>query len=310
MQDTTTPHGLYVNRRRFFQLSAALTAGTAFGLDSPAAGALDEKYLEALEALECAPDLTLPQETLTPFKNIVRYNNYYEFSPDKKAPAILAQALDTSDWHIDIGGLVKQPLRLSVAPLLARALVHRQYRLRCVEGWSMVIPWCGIPLHTILSQVDATPEARYIKFTGTYEPEAMIGQRRNALDWPYIEGLRLDEARNPLTLLALGLYDKALTKQNGAPLRLVVPWKYGFKSIKAIKKIEFVHEQPVTTWMKKAPAEYGFYANVNPSVPHPRWSQRREVRIGEVKKRRTEMFNGYAQYVEHMYEGMSLSDHF
>ena len=287
-----------------------LAAGTAVLPWAPAVQALSRDYLSALKGLECKSDFPEPEDTLTPFNSITSYNNYYEFSTDKKAPAILAQALDIDPWEVSITGLVEQPVTLNMKDILEGPLVHRTYRLRCVEGWSMVIPWCGVVLSELLKAVKLKPEAKYVRFVSAYEPKAMIGQRRKTLDWPYEEGLRLDEALNPLTLMAVGLYDKTLPKQNGAPIRLVVPWKYGFKSIKAVKTIELVKDQPTSSWMASAPSEYGFYANVNPKVAHPRWSQRREVRIGEAKKRKTLMFNGYEKHVAHLYEGMDLKEFF
>lgn len=308
-----TPSHIYLSRRVFMQRAKQL-ATVAAGLSlpfSPAVMALDREYLKLLKSLECKQNANfLSEDKLTPFNSAIGYNNYYEFSTDKKAVSILAQALDINNWKLEITGLVDKPITLSMDDILKLELEHRVYRLRCVEGWSMVIPWCGIPLAKIIELAAPNGKAKYVKFTGLHNPAAMIGQRRPTMDWPYIESLRLDEALNPLTIIAVGMYGKSLPKQNGAPLRLVVPWKYGFKSIKAITQIELTDTQPTTTWMAMAPSEYGFYANVNPNVAHPRWSQRREVRIGETKKHKTLMFNGYEEQVAHMYKGMSLEENF
>ncbi|MCO7223655.1 protein-methionine-sulfoxide reductase catalytic subunit MsrP [Pleionea sp. CnH1-48] len=237
-----------------------------------------------------------------------RYNNYYEFSTNKKFVHIIAKDFKPEPWTLSIEGLVDNPLSISLASL-PQAATHI-LRFRCIEGWSMIVPWQGFELAKLLELAKPTSAAKYVRFESIKRPSEMIGQRRNTLPWPYSEGLRLDEAMHPLTLIANGMYGKPLPNQNGAPLRLIVPWKYGFKSIKAIAKIELVAEQPQTTWNSVAPAEYGFYANVNPEVPHPRWSQRREVPLGELKKVRTLPFNGYEDQVAHLYKGMDLSKHF
>lgn len=308
-----TPSHLYLSRRVFMQRAKQLAA-VAAGLSlpfAPAVMALDREYLKQLKQLNCKTNPRhTSEETLTPFNSAIGYNNYYEFSTDKKAVSILAQALDIDNWTLELTGLVANSITLSMEDILGLGIEHRTYRLRCVEGWSMVIPWCGVPLAKIIELAAPSDQAKYVKFTGTHNPAAMIGQRRPTMNWPYTESLRLDEALNPLTIIAVGMYGKSLPKQNGAPLRLVVPWKYGFKSIKAITKIELTETQPITTWMEKAPSEYGYYANVNPNVAHPRWSQRREVRIGETKKHKTLMFNGYEAQVAHMYKGMSLEENF
>lgn len=289
-----TPPALYHNRRHFIRQLVAL--GLCGSLQ-PASSLSSEK----------ACDNSLAQEPLTPKRSALHYNNYYEFSTNKEAVAVLAQAFTTSPWTLHIGGAVEQPLALSLDDIASIAQVNRTYRLRCVEGWSMILPWRGVTLADLLALARPHPGARFVQFTGTLRPAEMINQRRPVLPWPYVEGLRLDEALHPLTLLATGLYDEPLPKQNGAPLRLVVPWKYAFKSIKAITRIDLVTEKPDTSWNKIAPGEYGFYANVNPDVPHPRWSQKREVRIGELSKRPTLPFNGYACDVGHLYRGMDLA---
>jgi sulfoxide reductase catalytic subunit YedY len=224
--------------------------------------------------------------------------------------AKLAQDFPISPWGVEVSGLVENPMTYSIEDFQKFEPEERIYRMRCVEGWSMVIPWIGFPLHKILDQVKPTSEAKYVKFTAIYDPENMPGQRSNSLSWPYVEGLRLDEAMHDLTLLATGLYGEALPKQSGAPIRLVVPWKYGFKSVKAISKIELVNYQPATLWMQTAPNEYGFYSNVNPNVDHPRWSQATERRIGETGRRKTLLFNGYENEVASLYTGMDLSKDF
>jgi sulfoxide reductase catalytic subunit YedY len=254
-------------------------------------------------------DITLPEshDTLTPFNSVTRYNNYYEFTTNKKMVVHLAKELTTRPWTLSIEGEVENSLTLDIDALLTRFdQQERVYRLRCVEGWSMVIPWNGFPLCQLLKLAAPTSRAKYVEFISLNRPSEMIGQRLDTLTWPYRDGLRIDEAMHPLTLMATGLYGKELPPQNGAPLRIVVPWKYGFKSVKAITHIRLRQDQPDTSWNMAAPSEYGFYANVNPAVPHPRWSQARENRIGELRKRPTLPFNGYAEQVAHLYRGMDL----
>lgn len=250
-------------------------------------------------------------EKLTPYDDVTHYNNFYEFGTGKTDPAANAGTLKTKPWSVTIQGEVAKhgtyPLETLLKP---HPLEERIYRLRCVEGWSMVIPWIGFPLRDLITRLQPTSRAKFVEFTTLYDPQEMPGQRWPILKWPYVEGLRMDEALHPLTLLAVGLYGQTLPNQDGAPLRLVVPWKYGFKSIKSIVKIRFVESQPVTTWMAAAPNEYGFYSNVNPNVDHPRWSQKRERRIGEFFKRPTLMFNGYGEQVAHLYTGMDLRKYF
>ncbi len=293
-----TPEHLYHARRRFIKAGAALSAAALLaacglrGHDTPQPGA----------------EASVPPDTLTSEQDILNYNNFYEFTTDKAAVADLARGLRTSPWQLEVGGLVRRAGVYEVAELRrAFEQEERIYRLRCVEGWSMVIPWLGFPLRKLIEIAEPLPTAQYVRFDALYDPAQLPGQQRSGYPWPYVEGLRLDEALHDLTLLATGLYGKPLPPQNGAPIRLVVPWKYGFKSIKSIVKIELVAEQPVSFWMATSPREYGFYANVNPDVPHPRWPQRTERRIGEVRRRRTLMFNGYADQVAHLYEGMDLS---
>jgi sulfoxide reductase catalytic subunit YedY len=252
-------------------------------------------------------------EKPTPLKDVTSYNNYYEFGVDKSDPARNAHTLAVKPWSIKIDGLVNNPADYLLEDIVKpAALEERIYRMRCVEGWSMVIPWVGFPLAEVIKRADPQGAAKYVAFETLLRPKEMPGQRAllPVLDWPYVEGLRLDEAMHPLTILAAGLYGETLPNQNGAPLRLVIPWKYGFKGIKSIVRISLVAKQPTTSWSKQAPSEYGFYANVNPAVDHPRWSQATERRIGEsglfVKRRPTLPFNGYAEQVSSLYEGMDL----
>jgi sulfoxide reductase catalytic subunit YedY len=250
-------------------------------------------------------------DPLTSYEAVTGYNNFYEFTTDKESVADLASGFETTPWTVAVGGLVDKPTTYAVEDLRARfPSEERIYRLRCVEGWSMVIPWQGFSLAKLLNEVAPTSGARYVRFETVHRPKAMPGQRDDYFPWPYVEGLRLDEAMHDLTILSTGLYGKDLLPQNGAPLRLVVPWKYGFKSIKSIVKIDLVAEQPRSLWMASAPNEYGFYANVNPDVPHPRWSQSSERRIGERGRRRTQMFNGYAEQVASLYTDMDLRANF
>ncbi len=296
-----TPESVYLDRRRFLRAASgvALTALVA----PPALTACDTAREEDGQASE---------DELTPYKDITRYNNFYEFGTGKEDPARLApKFLRPRPWTVRVEGHCAKPGDYAFDDLVRpHRVVDRTYRLRCVEAWSMVIPWQGIPLREVIRRLEPTSRARFVAFTTLHDPQQMPGQRRPILDWPYVEGLRLDEAMHPLTLLATGLYGRPLPHQNGAPIRLVVPWKYGFKSIKSIVRIHFVEQQPPTTWSQMAPQEYGFYANVNPEVDHPRWSQRRERRVGEWLKRPTLMFNGYADQVASLYAGMDLRRNF
>ena len=247
-------------------------------------------------------------DELTTFEAITHYTNYYEFTTSKEGVARLAQDFKTSPWRVEVGGLVHKPQTFDTDDLLKFSQEERIYRLRCVEAWSMVIPWLGFPLARLLEEVEPMGKARYVRFETVYDPEQMPGQKDFGYDWPYVEGLRMDEAMHDLTLLATGIYGQPLPLQNGAPVRLVVPWKYGFKSIKSIVKVDLVEEMPVSLWMDTAPQEYGFYANVNPEVPHPRWSQATERRIGEIKRRETLLFNGYGEEVVPLYAHMDLTE--
>jgi sulfoxide reductase catalytic subunit YedY len=250
-------------------------------------------------------------DPLNSFQDITNFNNYYEFTQSKETVARLAADFPTSPWQVEVSGLVNNPGTYGLEDLLTQFdQEERIYRLRCVEGWSMVIPWQGFPLAKLLQVVEPTSQATHVRFETILDPDEMQGQRSPWFEWPYVEGLRVDEAMNDLALLATGLYGENLAPQNGAPIRLVVPWKYGFKSIKAIVRMELVDYQPTSLWMAAAPNEYGFYANVNPNVPHPRWSQATERRIGNLDRRETLLFNGYEEQVAHLYEGMDLKANF
>ncbi len=306
-----TPPELFRQRRMW--LRAAGLAGLGIGALALARGAQPSPGgTPAGTGAPLAPGPRSPfstDEPLTPYKDITTYNNFYEFGSRKSDPERNAGRMQTRPWTIAVSGLVKRPRTFDLDDLLRLApLEERIYRLRCVEAWSMVIPWQGLPLAAVLKEVEPLGDARYVRFTTHYDREIM--SRRPILDWPYREGLRLDEALHPLTLLASGLYGETLPNQNGAPLRLVVPWKYGFKSIKSIVAIELLADEPATAWRTLQPEEYGFYANVNPAVSHPRWSQASERRIGELRKRATLPFNGYAEQVAQLYAGMDLRTHY
>jgi sulfoxide reductase catalytic subunit YedY len=312
-----TDEKLYLNRRNFIRGAALASTVTATallyrGLTSSARRTESPAETASVETIKPPPEgVPIDGEALTPFEDITHYNNFYEFTTNKQAVAREARDFVTRPWTVSVEGLVNKPKVFDIDDLLKIAPPEeRVYRMRCVEAWSMVIPWLGFPLAALLKQVEPNSSARYVEFTTLYDPERMPGQQDDFLDWPYREGLRLDEALHPLTLLAMGIYGKALLPQNGAPLRLVVPWKYGFKGIKSIVKIALVEEQPQTTWSSFAPREYGFYSNVNPAVDHPRWSQKRERRIGEFGQRDTLLFNGYADQVAHLYDAMDLSVHY
>ncbi len=313
-----TDQKVYLNRRLFMR-GAALVATTA------ATGLLYRKLNPAAEEKPAGDKLINVQQTpadealrqgfkvtdnLTPLEDITNYNNFYEFSTDKRGVAREAKRFVTRPWSVVVDGYVNKPKTFDLEELLRFPLEERIYRLRCVEGWSMVIPWLGFPLSALLNKVEPTSQAKYVAFQTLHDPKRMPNQMTGVLRWPYVEGLRLDEAMHDLTILATGLYGETLPPQDGAPVRLVVPWKYGFKSIKSIVRISLVDYEPPSTWNVQAPREYGFYSNVNPTVPHPRWSQAWEDRIGEFKPRRTLMFNGYADQVGHLYTGMDLRSNF
>jgi sulfoxide reductase catalytic subunit YedY len=302
-----TPEQVYLSRRAFMRAAGAV--GSA-GLLAACGVQPGEESAPSEEAAASAASGATDElgDPLTPYEAVTGYNNYYEFTTDKEDVAELAKDFPTSPWTVEVGGLVESPRTYGIEDLLSKFdQQERIYRLRCVEGWSMVIPWVGLPLAALIEQAGPTSEAQYVRFEAILDPEQMPGQKSPWYEWPYLEGLRLDEAMNDLAILATGVYGKPLPAQNGAPLRLVVPWKYGFKSIKGIVKIDLVAEQPTSLWMAAAPNEYGFYANVNPNVDHPRWSQASERRIGELQRRDTLVFNGYEEEVGALYAGMDLS---
>ena len=301
-----TDERVYLRRREFMQAAALPAVAALAGFTPGAAFAAGQGALPNVRK-----GVVTLNEALTPWDDVTTYNNFYEFGMDKGDPSRNAKAFRTKPWTVKIDGLVNKPGDYHLEDLVApHALEERVYRLRCVEAWSMVIPWVGFPLKDLIARVGPQGTAKFVEFATLHDPRQMPGQRLSVLEWPYVEGLRLDEAMHPLTILATGLYGKALPNQNGAPLRLVVPWKYGFKSIKSIVRIRFTAKQPVSSWQTSAPQEYGFYSNVNPGVDHPRWSQARERRIGEFFKRETLMFNGYAGQVAGLYAGMDLKKSF
>ncbi|MEW6404208.1 MAG: protein-methionine-sulfoxide reductase catalytic subunit MsrP [Chloroflexota bacterium] len=298
-----TPKHLYLNRRDFLKAAGIITGSTLLAACAPQATPSQEAAAPAAEGM--SDELGDPVNS---YEDITNYNNYYEFSTNKEAVAPLSKNFTTHPWTVEVGGLVGKPKIFAIEDLMSMfPQEERIYRLRCVEAWSMVIPWMGFPLASLLNAVEPLSKAKYVRFETVYRPEEMQGQGSPFYPWPYQEGLRLDEAMNDLTILATGLYGEDLPPQDGAPIRLVVPWKYGFKSIKAIVKIELTEERPQTLWNTVGPNEYGFYSNVNPEVDHPRWSQATERRIGELARRPTLMFNGYTEQVAHLYEGMDLS---
>jgi sulfoxide reductase catalytic subunit YedY len=302
-----TPEHIYLSRRKFMVGIGALAASSALLAACGTQGAAVKQEESKPKDLKTTATTDELGDKLTPFEAVINYNNYYEFSTSKEMVAKLAKDFKTSPWTIEVGGLVNKPKTYGFEDLLKKfTQQERIYRLRCVEAWSMVIPWLGFPLAELLKEVEPTSKAKYVRFETLYDPEQMPGQQSAWYTWPYAEGLRLDEAMNDLAILSTGLYGKALLPQNGAPLRLVVPWKYGFKSIKSIVKIDLVEEQPTSLWMAAAPNEYGFYANVNPAVDHPRWSQASERRIGEFGRRSTLPFNGYEEEVAQLYKDMDL----
>jgi methionine sulfoxide reductase catalytic subunit len=305
-----TPKSVYLNRRTF--IVGAAVAGTAAaaalafrGLSSPS---VVSEANSKIDGLYKSPFSTT--EPQTPYKDVTNYNNFYEFSTDKYEPAGLAKDFKTRPWTVTIDGLVKKKQQLDVDAIIKMAAPEeRIYRHRCVEGWSIVVPWVGFSLSELIKRAEPLGKAKFVEFTTLLDPKQMPGQRVPVLKWPYVEGLRMDEAMQPLALLCFGMYGEVLPNQDGAPLRIVVPWKYGFKSAKSIVRISFTDSQPLNTWQQSAPNEYGFYSNVNPNVDHPRWSQSKERRLGEFTKRPTLMFNGYDQ-VASLYSGMDLKKNF
>ncbi|HSS66356.1 MAG TPA: protein-methionine-sulfoxide reductase catalytic subunit MsrP [Gammaproteobacteria bacterium] len=307
-----TSESVYLNRRVFMRGAGSIAGAAASMLLPGTAGALaTDPKAQGMPLEKVSETAFSTDEELTPWKDITRYNNFYEFGTGKRDPYENAQEFEPRPWSIKVLGECENPGDLNLEDFLKpHALEERIYRLRCVEAWSMVVPWVGVPLAPILKRFRPTSKANYVAFRTLFNPGQMPGQKVPVLDWPYVEGLRIDEAMHPLTIFAVGLYGRVLPNQNGAPIRLVVPWKYGFKSIKSIVTIRFTEEEPPTSWNVAAPHEYGFYSNVNPQVAHPRWSQARERRIGEVFKRDTMMFNGYADQVASLYEGMDLRKFF
>ena len=315
-ENAVTPESVYLNRRAFMSGAAGTLAGTvaavsigSAALSSAAIAATDRE----LKPLAGKPTGYQVDEPLTPFDAVTNYNNFYEFGTDKSDPAANAWRLQPKPWMVKVDGMVDRPGMYDLGDLVdMNALEQRIYRLRCVEAWSMVIPWIGIPLSSVLKKIQAQGSAKYVAFETLADKNQMNGIKGffNVLDWPYREGLRMDEAMNDLAFLAVGLYDRELPNQNGAPLRLVVPWKYGFKSVKSIVRITLTDSEPKTSWNLSAPGEYGFYSNVNPNVDHPRWSQKQERRIGERGRRDTLMFNGYGDAVASLYQGMDLRKNF
>ncbi len=311
-----TPEELYINRRQFIKAGSlalgAITVAACSQTGKPSGNPESSSTIEGSKSLDpTAETITKTDELGDPansFEDITNFNNYYEFTIDKQKVASLSKNFQTRPWTVEVGGLVNKAKIYDLDELINKfTSEERIYRMRCVEGWSMVIPWLGFPLKKILDEVEPTSNAKYVRFETIYDPDQMPGLKSPWYQWPYIEGLRLDEAMNDLAIISTGLYGKELLPQNGAPFRLVVPWKYGFKSIKSIVKIDLVDEMPKSLWMAAAPHEYGFYANVNPEVDHPRWSQSSERRIGEAGRRRTLMFNGYEEEVAHLYSGMNLN---
>jgi methionine sulfoxide reductase catalytic subunit len=306
-----TPKSLYMNRRKFLAGAAMAGAATVTGLRlreilSPHTRALAGNKIDGIKKSSLSTT-----ETITPYKDVTNYNNYYEFSTEKDGPAKLAKNFRTRPWKVKVDGAVEKKQELDVDTIIKMAPPEeRIYRHRCVEGWSIVVPWIGYSLSEFIKRVNPTSKAKFVEFTTILDMTQMPGQQRPVLQWPYVEGLRMDEAMNPLALLCFGMYGEDLPNQDGAPLRIVVPWKYGFKSAKAIVRFRFTDKQPLNTWNLSAPAEYGFYSNVNPNVDHPRWSQAKERRLGEFLKRPTLMFNGYGDQVASLYSGMDLKKNF
>jgi methionine sulfoxide reductase catalytic subunit len=320
LADEVTPYPIYENRRQFLKLAAATasvaaTYGTYRFFNPVQKVELNTAPIESTASTRLPKDAKQLGYTLdeawTPESDIISYNNFYEFTTNKTGVASAARNFKTDGWELVVDGLVDQPLKLTMSDLRAIAPVEeRIYRMRCVEAWSMVIPWNGVPLASLIEKAKPKSNAKYLAFETLLDPTRMPGQKTNVLKWPYVEGLRLDEAMHPLAILAIGLYGKELPAQDGAPVRLVVPWKYGFKGIKSIVRISLVEKEPRTSWGEFAPNEYGFYANVNPLVDHPRWSQATEQRIGERGRRPTLMFNGYEEQVASLYAGLDLRVHY
>lgn len=310
-ENEVTPETIFLNRRSFIRTGvfagSAIATASAYRLFNTAGQTASSGDSSAAPSIS---NVSLEGENPNSFEEITNYNNFYEFSTDKREVAIEAKNWITRPWTVEVGGLVQKARTLDIEELLQVPHEERIYRFRCVEAWSMVIPWNGFTLSELLKKVQPLGSAKYVAFQTYYDPEVMESSWSAGIDFPYVEGLRLDEAMHPLTLLATGIYGKPMPNQNGSPIRLVVPWKYGFKSIKSIAKITLTDREPPTTWNNASPREYGFYSNVNPEVDHPRWSQVKERRIGEIAMRKTLMFNGYGGEVASMYSGMDLRKHF
>src|SRR5271154_1656607 len=303
-----TPKSLYLTRRKFLGGAALAAAAAGVGLREVVSPPMTAHANAKIDGIK--PSSFSTKEAITPYKDVTNYNNYYEFSTDKYEPAGLAKDFKTRPWTVTIDGAVDKKQVLDVDTIIKMAAPEeRIYRHRCVEGWSIVVPWVGFSLSELIKRADPLPKAKFVEFTTLYDPKQMPGERTSVLQWPYVEGLRMAEAMHPLALLCFGLYGESLPNQNGAPLRIVIPWKYGFKSAKSIVRIHFTKDQPLNTWQQANSREYGFYSNVNPNVDHPRWSQAKERRLGEFLKRPTLMFNGYDQ-VAGLYSGMDLKKNF
>ena len=306
-----TPQRVYENRRRVLRAAGAMAMGSLMGVSGEALAMYTSPDAKGQKLVAKTNPKFVAQDKVTPYKDITTYNNFYEFGTDKSDPAQNAGTLRPHPWRVSVEGEVKNAKVFDIDDLLKMApLEERVYRHRCVEGWSIVVPWVGFSLSELIKRVNPQSKAKFVEFTTLLDPTQMPGQRRAVLDWPYVEGLRMDEAMHPLALLCFGMYGEDLPNQDGAPLRIILPWKYGFKSAKAIVHIRFTDKQPLNTWNVSAPSEYGFYSNVNPTVDHPRWSQAKERRLGEFFKRPTLMFNGYADQVASLYSGMDLKKNF
>ena len=308
-----TPKGLYLRRREFIQgaAGAALTAAAALSMGAARVGAQAQSRAKLPNVLKGSKFNAPAGEKANSYMDVTGYNNFYEFGTGKGDPVEYAQKFVTRPWTIKVEGLVKEPSTIDIDTFIKpHMLEERIYRMRCVEGWSMIVPWVGVPLADIVKRLDPMPSAKFVEFTSLLDPRQMPGQRVPVLQWPYVEGLRMDEATNPLALFVVGVYGEVLPNQNGAPIRLVTPWKYGFKGIKSIVRIRFTDRAPRNSWQIAAPNEYGFYANVNPEVDHPRWSQATERRLGEFFRRKTLMFNGYGEQAASMYTGLDLRKNF
>jgi sulfoxide reductase catalytic subunit YedY len=306
-----TDKDLYINRRKFIKGLGKTTVVAALALLAPPFGTIAWARDKSIKLRDIEKSTYSTDESPNKYNDVTSYNNFYEFGLNKTDPARNAKNFKPRPWVVSVDGHVRNPGEYDVDKLIKRhKLEERIYRLRCVEAWSMIIPWVGIPLADVIGELEPTSKAKYVQFTTLYDPEQMPGQKSPTLDWPYVEGLRMDEAMHPLTILAIGLYGEVLPNQNGAPIRLIVPWKYGFKSLKSIVRISFVEEQPKTTWSHAAPNEYGFYANVNPEVDHPRWSQKTEQAVGKYGRKSTVLFNGYGEYVTDMYSDLDLGRYY